>query len=296
MRLKDIYNNNNRNGAVISYEVFPPKDDTDGHKQEKLMCELTQLKQYNPALVSVTYGAGGSTRGKSEEIVCRVKNELKITPMPHFTCVSTSREVIKTYLRAMESAGVKNILALRGDLPKDGTCCHDFLHASDLIEFIKKESRLSVAAAGYPEGHMEAESLEKDIEYLKLKVDKGAEVIYTQLFFDNNKYFNFVEQCSAVGINVPIIPGILPVVSYSQLSKMTSLCKVTIPKNFMNKIEKHRDDNDYIKSCGIEFAINQCSELIENDVAGIHFYTLNKASAVEQILKNIQLLNANLYI
>ena len=284
MNLKKIYE---QTEIVISFEVFPPKDDANGEKLEKLMSELEVLRRYHPSLVSVTYGAGGSTRGKSEEIVCRVKNELKITPMPHFTCVSTSRETIKNYLQAMETAGVENILALRGDLPKDGTICHDFLHASDLIEFIKQESSLSVAAAGYPEGHAEADSLQKDIEYLKLKTDKGADVIYTQLFFENEKYFQFVEKCTHAGISVPIVPGILPVTGYKQLAKMTSLCRVTIPEKFLSALEKHKDDSDYVKKCGIDFAMNQCSGLIESGVPGLHFYTLNKSFAVSEIIESV---------
>lgn len=284
MNLKKIYE---QTEIVISFEVFPPKDDANGEKLEKLMSELEVLRRYHPSLVSVTYGAGGSTRGKSEEIVCRVKNELKITPMPHFTCVSTSRETIKNYLQAMETAGVENILALRGDLPKDGTICHDFLHASDLIEFIKQESSLSVAAAGYPEGHAEADSLQKDIEYLKLKTDKGADVIYTQLFFENEKYFQFVEKCTHAGISVPIVPGILPVTGYKQLAKMTSLCRVSIPEKFLSALEKHKDDSDYVKKCGIDFAMNQCSGLIESGVPGLHFYTLNKSFAVSEIIESV---------
>lgn len=284
MNLKKIYE---QTEIVISFEVFPPKDDANGEKLEKLMSELEVLRRYHPSLVSVTYGAGGSTRGKSEEIVCRVKNELKITPMPHFTCVSTNRETIKNYLQAMETAGVENILALRGDLPKDGTICHDFLHASDLIEFIKQESSLSVAAAGYPEGHAEADSLQKDIEYLKLKTDKGADVIYTQLFFENEKYFQFVEKCTHAGISVPIVPGILPVTGYKQLAKMTSLCRVSIPEKFLSALEKHKDDSDYVKKCGIDFAMNQCRELIESGVPGLHFYTLNKSFAVSEIIESV---------
>ncbi len=284
MNLKKIYE---QTEIVISFEVFPPKDDANGEKLEKLMSELEVLRRYHPSLVSVTYGAGGSTRGKSEEIVCRVKNELKITPMPHFTCVSTSRETIKNYLQAMETAGVENILALRGDLPKDGTICHDFLHASDLIEFIKQESSLSVAAAGYPEGHAEADSLQKDIEYLKLKTDKGADVIYTQLFFENEKYFQFVEKCTHAGISVPIVPGILPVTGYKQLAKMTSLCRVSIPEKFLSALEKHKDDSDYVKKCGIDFAMNQCRELIESGLPGLHFYTLNKSFAVSEIIESV---------
>ena len=289
MRLKEIYA---QTQPVISYEVFPPKDDPSGQKLKTLMKELEVLRQYNPSLVSVTYGAGGNTRDKSEEIVCRVKNELNVTPMPHFTCVSTDRESIQLYLQRLEAANVKNILALRGDLPKDGVFCHDFLHASDLIEFIKRKSSLSVAAAGYPEGHINAESLEKDIEYLKLKVDKGAEVIYTQLFFDNTKYFKFLDMCIAAGVNVPVVAGILPVTGYAQLSRMTELCRVTIPPQLKDKLDAHKNDRDYIEKFGIEFATKQCDELISQGVKGIHFYTLNKSYAVAKILDNLCLRQA----
>ena len=271
---------------IISYEVFPPKNDQNGDKLNNLIQELTVLKKYNPSLVSVTYGAGGSNREQSVDIIQRIKDELKLNPMPHFTCVSCSEKDIKDYLTNIERLGIKNILALRGDIP-DGEFCRDFLHASELVEFIKDGHDLSVAVAGYPETHNESCSFEDDIKWLKYKVDKGADVIYTQLFFDNNKYFGFVEVCADEGINVPIIPGILPVTNYNQLLKMTSLCKVTIPKVFIDKLEKHKDDRDYTRKLGIDFASYQCRQLIDAGVKGLHFYTLNKSDAVCEILENI---------
>lgn len=282
MRLKDIYKTKI---PAFSYEVFPPKDDTDGSKLEHLKQELTILKKYNPALISVTYGAGGSTTGQSRQIVDLIKNELNITPMPHFTCVSTDRKLIKDYIKGLETRGIENILALRGDIPENAPCCHDFLHATDLIDYIKAESSLSIAAAGYPEGHIESENLKKDIEYLKLKMDKGAEVIYTQLFFDNDKFFKFMDMCEKAHINIPIIPGILPITSYSQLSRMMKLCRVTIPPKLQKELEKNKENN--VEMCGIEFAKEQCSELLKGGVLGIHFYTLNKSKAVSSILAEI---------
>lgn len=292
--LKDIYSKEEYSGnmfftlkrPIISYEVFPPKNDSNGEKLNELINELRILKKYEPSLVSVTYGAGGSNRDQSVDIIDRIKNELKLNPMPHFTCVSTRKSEIKDYLFTIEKMGIKNILALRGDIP-EGAFCHDFLYASELVEFIKKEHDLSVAVAGYPETHIESESLESDIKWLKHKVDKGADVIYTQLFFDNNKYFGFTEVCADEGIEVPIIPGILPVTGYNQLLKMTSLCKVTIPKILMEKLEKHSDDKDYTKKLGIDFASYQCRQLIDAGVKGLHFYTLNKSEAVSEILENI---------
>ena len=286
LNLKEIYLS--KNEPIISYEVFPPKDDNDGAKTEKLFSELEILKRHNPSLISVTYGAGGSVHNESLEIVKRIKNNLNVTPLPHFTCVSMSKKNIKTYLENLGNIGVKNILALRGDIPENQEYCHDFLHASELVDYIKNETDLSVAVAGYPEGHTESKSLKDDIKYLKLKVSKGADVLYTQLFFNNNKYYDFAQRCVDNGIDVPVIPGIMPVTNYNSLCKMVSLCKVDVPKDFWNKIEQHKDDKDYILKYGIEYASNQCKDLIENNVKGLHFYTLNKSCAVNEILNNIQ--------
>lgn len=288
MKLKEIYSKSNtQNSPVVSYEVYPPKEDNDGKKLMQLFDELNILKKFNPSVISVTYGAGGSNQTESIEIIKKIKNDLQVTPMPHFTCVSTKEDDIKDYLTSIENLQVKNILALRGDIPKEGNVCNDFKHADELVHCIKQESDLSVAVAGYPEGHREAESLESDIFYLKKKVDEGADVIFTQLFFDNNHFFNFVEKCQKSGINIPIAAGILPVTSYKQLEKMTTMCKVDIPDKFRKILERYKDDKDYIKQAGIEYSTNQCIQLAENQVAGLHFYTLNKSYATSQILNNL---------
>ncbi len=285
MKLKDIYNQDKT--PVISYEVFPPKDDTDGKKLENLFEELNKLLVFKPSLISVTYGAGGSNRNESVEIIKRIKEELKITPMPHFTCVSTSTKNIREYLKTLESFDIENILALRGDMPQDGNVCHDFKHADELVQYIKDNTNLSVAIAGYPEGHKECESFEKDMLYLKQKADKGADVIYTQMFFNTEHYFSFVEKCLKLGINQTVIPGILPVSSYNQILKMADMCKVEIPSKMREILEKHQDDKDYTKKYGIEYASLQCQKLLQNGAKGLHFYTLNKAHAVSEILRNI---------
>lgn len=285
MKLKDIYNQDKT--PVISYEVFPPKDDTDGKKLENLFEELNKLLVFKPSLISVTYGAGGSNRNESVEIIKRIKEELKITPMPHFTCVSTSTKNIREYLKTLESFDIENILALRGDMPQDGNVCHDFKHADELVQYIKDNTNLSVAIAGYPEGHKECESFEKDMLYLKQKADKGADVIYTQMFFNTEHYFSFVEKCLKLGINQTVIPGVLPVSSYNQILKMADMCKVEIPSKMREILEKHQDDKDYTKKYGIEYASIQCQKLLQNGAKGLHFYTLNKAHAVSEILQNI---------
>ena len=288
MKLKDLYLSNKQK-PVISYEVFPPKDDNDGAKTASLFSELSALKKFNPSLISVTYGAGGSNRNQSVDIIKRIKNELKITPMPHFTCVSTDKIHIKSYLSEIEELGIKNILALRGDIPEQGQIFDDFKHASELVEYIKKESSLSVAVAGYPEGHAESLSLDDDIKYLKLKIENGADIIYTQLFFNNNCFLSFLDRCSDVGINIPIIPGIMPITSYKSIQKMVQLCRVDIPKSLLDIIELHKNDNDYIKKLGVEFATKQCKELIDCGINGLHFYTLNKSNSVSKILENLNM-------
>ena len=286
MNLENIYFNTNKT-PVISYEVFPPKNDIDGQKLNHLFSELKKLCIFKPSLISVTYGAGGSNQNQSLEIIKRIKDELLVNPMPHFTCVSTDEKNIKNYLESISQINVENILALRGDIPEDGNVCKDFEHASDLIKYIKQKTDLSIAAAGYPEGHREAFSFKKDIEYLKLKADYGAKVVYTQLFFNNSHYFNFVDECNKSGINIPIIPGILPVTNFKQLEKMATLCKVEIPATMLEILEKHKDDSDYIEKYGIEFSIKQCVELVQKNVKGLHFYTLNKSNAVSQILSEL---------
>lgn len=281
--LKEIYS---QDKTVISYEIFPPKDDENGEKEDKLFNELKILKNFNPALVSVTYGAGGSNANQSVGIVKRLKTELNIEPMPHFTCVSSSFANIRSYMTNLEQLGVKNVLALRGDIP-EGAYFSDFRHASDLVSYIKSDHKLSAAVAGYPEGHIDSSSLEEDLKWLKFKVDKGADVIFTQLFFDNSKFFRFLELCAKIGIAIPIIPGILPVTSFNQLEKMTNLCRVTVPAKFLEKIEKYKDDSASVREIGVEFAAAQCQELINAGVKGIHFYTLNKSAAVSGILGSI---------
>lgn len=295
MKLKEIYNQDfsttgmfgDDKKTVISYEVFPPKDDENGKKREKLFSELKLLKEFNPSLISVTYGAGGSNQNESIDIIKRIKDDLNVTPMPHFTCVSTSEANIKSYLETIEDLGIENILALRGDIPENSEICHDFKYASELVECIKSQSNLSVAVAGYPEVHRECESLEIDIQNLKKKVDEGADVIYTQMFFNNDHFFSFVQLCQEEGIMIPVIPGILPVTSYKQLAKMSSLCKVEVPDVLVETLEKHKDDKDYVKKFGIDYATSQCQQLIDNGVKGLHFYTLNQAYATSEILSNL---------
>lgn len=296
MMLRDIYslNNEQKQGfsskklPVISFEIFPPKNDVDGTKLDKLIEHLAILKKYNPAFISLTYGAGGTNQDFALDIIKRIQSELRLNVMPHFTCVGASRESVKNYLSEIQSLGLKNILALRGDIPEGVVQTKfDFKYANELVEFIKSNTSLSIGVAGYPECHIDCDDFATDLENLKRKVDAGADAIYTQMFFDNDKFFNFVQSAGNAGINVPIIPGILPISGFQQLEKMLSMAKVSVPKALIEKLERYKDNPVDSKKIGVEFASCQCQKLIDAEIAGLHFYTLNTSSSVSQILDNL---------
>jgi len=278
MNLREIYSNNKK--TVISFEVFPEENTSN------LYSTLDILKNYSPALVSLTYGAGGNNQDFSFDIINYLKNTLKINVMPHLTCICNSKEMVERNLKTIENLGIENILALRGDIPEDKTFCYfDFKHADQLVEFIKNNTTLSIAVAGYPEGHIESQNLETDIEYLKHKVETGADIIYTQLFFNNDKLYKFIEKTHSVGISIPIIPGIMPILSKKQIDKMTKLAKIEVPQIIQDAILKYNSED--LKEFGVEYATKQCEDLIKNDIKGLHFYTLNKHYSTSKILDNI---------
>lgn len=295
MTLREIYSECNvqKSGffsqkiPVISFEIFPPKNDEDGKKLNKLLEHLEILKKYNPAFISLTYGAGGTTQNSSLNIIKKIQNDLNLTVMPHFTCIGASKFSVKNYLDEIQALGLENILALRGDIPQGVEQSNfDFCYANELVKFIKSQTQLSIGVAGYPEGHIDCENLLVDLANLKCKVDAGADAIYTQMFFDNDKFFNFVQRAKDAGIEIPILPGILPIMSYQQLEKMLYMAKVTVPRPLMDKLEKYKDNPDDIKKIGIDFASNQCLQLIDAKVSGLHFFTLNTSDTVSRILNN----------
>ena len=275
MRLDEIY----KKELPISFEVFPEENISNVYNV------LAELKKYNPSLVSLTYGAGGKNKEFSKSIVREMKSVYNL--MPHFTCICNSRENVENDIVNLESLGIKNILALRGDIPKDNNtmCYMDFKHANDLVSFIKSKTDLSIGVAGYPEGHIESPDIKTDLKYLKQKVETGADVIYTQLFFNNDKFYSFVENVHKMGIDKPIIPGIMPIISQKQVDKMTSLAKIEVPKIVQEKLEKYSSAD--LKEFGVEYASTQCEGLIKFGVEGLHFYTLNKAYSTSKILDNI---------
>lgn len=277
MKLSEIYSTDK---TVISYEVFPPKSDTD-----KLLQEINILEKHNPAFISLTYGAGGN-ENKSFELLKKIKNT-GVNVMPHFTCISSSKESIETDMKNLNSIGIENILALRGDLPENQDFrCNDFCYANELVSFINTKTNFSAGVAGYPEGHIESPDLKTDIENLKRKVDAGADAIFTQLFFDNNLFFDFVNRVRNAGIETPVIAGIMPVISEKQVNKMITMANITLPDNLKQNLKKYKDKN--LIEYGIEFASSQCLELIEEGVKGLHFFTLNRAYSTNKILNNIK--------
>lgn len=282
MKLNEIYNSGK---TVISFEVFPP--DTDD-SIENLYDEIEILKQHNPQFISLTCGAAGKNNDNSKKVLTDLKKRFQIDIMPHFTCICSKKEFIDENLEFIKSLGTENVLALRGDIPKDKIeICNDFCHADELVKYLKLKTNFSIAVAGYPEGHIESPSFEDDIKNLKKKIDAGADAIITQMFFDNNKFYRFVDTVQKSGISIPIIAGIMPIISLKQLQRMTSLAKVTIPQKLLHKIEKQYTDKNYIKNIGIEFATEQCRELKDNGIKGLHFFTLNLSYSTVNILNNI---------
>lgn len=272
-----------------SFEFFPPKDN-DGFDQ--LFETIENLKKWNPAFVSVTYGAGGSTRSKTVELVGRIKNEIGLESMAHLTCVGSTADEIRSVLDSLKSKGIGNVLALRGDPPQDQKQfvkpVNGFGYANELVAFIKKHYDFCLGVAGYPEGHVECPDKSKDLENLKRKVDAGADFIVTQLFFDNRRYFDFIDRARAIGIKVPIIPGIMPIANVSQIKRFTKMCGATIPDSLMARLDAHQDNAPLVREIGIEHATRQCEDLLSGGAPGIHFYTLNKSNATLTILDNLK--------
>jgi methylenetetrahydrofolate reductase (NADPH) len=274
---------------TLSFELFPPKTPA---AEEALWENLGQLMAFGPDVVTCTYGAGGSTRDKTLEIVEQTRRRFGVRVASHLTCVGSTVEQLCGYLSEAERRGVENIVALRGDPPKGETAftpvAGGLRYASELVELIHREfPRLGIAVAGYPETHQEAVSPKADLENLKRKVAAGGHCIITQLFYDNADFFRFQEQCRQLGITVPIVPGILPVTNLSQIQRITSLCKAKLPAEFVADLSQ-QDDAGWQFSAGIRWASRQVQELIDAGVPGIHFYVLNKSTATAAVLEKVR--------
>jgi len=290
MKIHDLYKTGK---PVISFEFFPPKNE-DGEK--RLFEAVSVLKPLNPSFVSVTYGAMGSTRSNTLRIVDTIRNTIGMECAAHLACIGHSEEEIQALLDQLVLLGIENVVALRGDLPPGGN--HDirrdaFRYASDLVRYIRAKpqfsSSLSIAVGGYPEGHIECPDPDQDLEHLKIKVDAGADVILTQLFFVNESYFRFVDRARKIGIRVQIVPGIMPVTHGPQIERFAKTCGATIPSALREAIRKFGEDQASVEEFGIEFATRQCEELLRAGAPGLHFYTLNKSHATREIYQNLNL-------
>ncbi|MDQ6976415.1 MAG: methylenetetrahydrofolate reductase [NAD(P)H] [Mariprofundaceae bacterium] len=274
----------------ISCELFPPKTD---QGEENLWQCLQQLQAVNPAYISVTYGAGGTTQSRTQRIVKRIKSETTLDPVAHLTCVGSTRDDINTLLDQYQRAGIENILALRGDSPEGmgtfKTTAGGFSYATDLTRFIHQRGDFSIAVATYPEGHPESSGgIDDDIRYLKEKQDCGAICAITQYFFDNESFYRFRDAACTAGVNIPLIPGIMPVSNYHQIVRFSSMCGANIPDWLHKKMATHADDLAEIKNIGLDIAVKQCLDLLAHDVPSLHFYTLNKAEMTLAIYQHIK--------
>ena len=273
---------------AFSFEFFPPKDN-DGF--DKLFETIDNLKSLNPAFVSVTYGAGGSTRSKTIDLVGRIKKEIGLESMAHLTCVGHNSDEILNVLESIKKQNVDNVLALRGDPPAGEINFtkpnNGFGYAVELVQFICERFSFCIGVAGYPEGHPESLNREEDLFHLKNKVLAGASFIVTQLFFDNKYYFDFVASLRKIGVDVPVIPGIMPIVNLKQIKRFTKMCGATIPHDLMVRLEEVQDDPESVCQIGIDHAANQCRKLLMHGAPGIHFYTLNRSRGTLSVLERL---------
>jgi len=278
MRIADLFSSPD---PVISFEFFPPKTE---EGVETLYETVKALRPCRPSFVSVTYGAGGSTRDRTLELVARIQRDLGITTMAHLTCVGSTRDEIRDTLKRLRDSGIQNVLALRGDPPKGETEFRatdgGFRFATELVAFIQElDLGFCIGAACYPEGHVEAKDLESDLQHLVEKVDAGADFLVSQLFFDNEDYGAFVRRARTAGINIPIVPGLMPVTNAAQTERFTKMCGARIPQELYRRLRIVEHDAAAVVATGVQWAVDQGRSLLADGAPGLHFYTLNRSSA-----------------
>ncbi|NLD92621.1 MAG: methylenetetrahydrofolate reductase [NAD(P)H] [Fibrobacter sp.] len=284
-----------KNRISFSFEFFPPKDQ---HASNLLFTSISELIPLEPAYVSVTYGAGGSTQELTHDLVMRLQNETKLTVVSHLTCIGASKEKIHAILSDYDKNCISNIMVLRGDPPKGSVSpVHHpdgFKHAAELVAFIKKHfPHMGIGVAGFPEGHPETPNRLTEIDYLKAKVDEGADYICTQLFFDNRDFYDFCERCQIAGIKIPILAGIMPIATRKGMTRMADLALGTrYPAPLLRALHRAETD-EHFEKVGIHWATEQVRDLIDNGVKGIHFYTLNKSKATLQIYDSLGVTNSS---
>lgn len=274
---------------ILSFEVFPPKTEKALAQLESVLPRLAALC---PHFMTVTYGAFGSTQTRTLEIAARIRSTYGIETASHLTCVGSTVAEIDAILDQLLASGIENIVALRGDPPGDATEFvapeGGFSHANELVAHLCSRDQFGIAVAGYPEKHVEAPDLDSDIRYLKQKVDAGADVVVTQLFYDNADFFSFAEKARAAGVSAPIVPGLLTIQSLQQIIRLTSMCGATIPAPLREQLDAAGDDAARVREVGIRWTIEQCEGLLEKGVPGIHFYVLNRAPHMEQVIESLR--------
>ncbi|MBR3839334.1 MAG: methylenetetrahydrofolate reductase [Clostridia bacterium] len=285
MKIKDLFI---KDKPLFSLEIFPPKKTS---PIETIYSTLDELVKVRPAFISVTYGAGGNgTDNRTAEIASIVKNKYGVESVAHLSCLYNSCSDVDETLRRLRDCGVDNILALRGDVVPDVPILNDFRYASDLVRYIAKSDigDFDLCGACYPEGHVEAENLEKDVENLKIKVDAGATHLISQLFFDNDYYYDFLDMAAKKGVNVPIEAGIMPVINKKQIERMVTLCGASLPPKFAKMMQKYGDNPEAIVESGIAYAVDQIVDLLSYNVDGIHLYAMNNPYVVNKIYSAIE--------
>lgn len=287
MKIKDLFK---KKKPTISFEVFPPNDIYSLDEVYRVIDNLAKLK---PDFISVTYGAGGATRGRTVEIASRIKNQNHIESLAHLTCLGADIFEIDSILDEFKKNNIENILALRGDYPKNHQEIKkgDFAHASDLVKYIKEKNKFSIGGAYYPEGHQETNDL-LDLFNLKIKVDSGTDFLISQIFFDNEQFYNFREKLKKLNINIPLVAGIMPVTNAKQIKKITSLCGCTIPEKLKKILDRYENNPEALKEAGIAYATEQIIDLITSDIDGIHIYTMNKIEVAKKIMDSIKNIRA----
>lgn len=282
MTVKQILKDNE---VTVSFEVFPPKTDDKFDSVEKASMEIASLK---PRFMSVTYGAGGGTSANTAELATRIQDKYNTPVIAHLTCVSSTKETVAERIADYQKRGIKNIMALRGDIPKEGRVAFDYNYASELIRDIKMIApEICIGGACYPEGHIECARQSEDIMHLKEKVDAGCDFLTTQMFFDNNTLYNFLYKIREAGINVPVIAGIMPITNARQVDRSIAMSGATIPQRFRTMVDRFGSDPDKMAQAGIIYATEQIIDLIANNVNNIHIYTMNKPEIAAGIMKSL---------
>lgn len=283
MKIKDTLS---KNTPHISFEIFPPKTDAG---IEDVMNAVDEIAKLHPSFISVTYGAGGGTSKNTINIASKIQREMNVISLAHLTCVSSTKETIKGILKTLKYEGIDNILALRGDIPKDSNfpLPNHYHYASELIEDIRKSGDFCIGAACYPEGHVEMEHKKDDIDNLKHKVDCGVDFLTTQMFFDNNILYNFLYRIREKGITIPVLPGIMPVTNGKQMKRICELSGTVLPQRFLAIVDKFGDNPKAMQQAGIAYATDQIIDLIANGINNIHVYSMNKPEVAKAIMENL---------